>query len=603
MRVAGSLIAAGVLITLLAGGCPADSAADSAGPSGGTVTSGTGAVNGIVADQLIISVTPGAEPAAIDAVVSQAGGTIRERIDALAAVLIQIDPGQRTAAEAALNDSPLIEDVIDNQQYSADPNFQASGGNAGWHLSAVEAAGAWAMTTGAAGVLVAVLDTGVESTHPALAARLVSGANVADGVSGTNDTLGHGTAVASVIAGAAVAGTTSIGVAPGVRVLPIRVTDARNSATSWSIAAGLALAVERGARVINISLAPEGADSDAFLLRQAEAARLRGALVVMAMGNTGRRSSAPATESITFVGAIDEHLARAAFSTFGPALALAAPGVDIQAATLGGGLGLYDGTSLAAPIVSGVAALALSVNPALRPSTLRAIMESTAVDLGAAGWDESFGSGLVNAADAVNLARVTREFADSSPPRVVFASPMDGATVSGLVTVLLSVTDGSDLADVTLLLDDQPLASDSISPYTFVVDVDAFGASKHVLTARATDVFGNAGAASIVLDFATGEDLRPPTLAISTPTAGATLSGIVTLRVDATDDRRLASCTFIVAGQTIATVALEGAEAPAVYEWDVARSGLAGGDATLTARVSDAAGNIASESIRVRLAR
>jgi subtilisin family serine protease len=603
MRITGLILAAVTVVALLIAGCPAEDAGGGAASADGAVAGGAGPVSGIIPDQLIVNVTPGAEPAAVDALVAEAGGTVLERVDALAAVLIEVDPRQRNAAETTLNDSPLVEGTADNQQYSADPGEAPATGGAGWHLAAVDATGAWATTTGAPTVLVAVLDTGVDASHPVVAGKLVSGANVADGVSGTADTLGHGTAVASVIAGGAATGATSVGIAPGVRILPIRVTDGRDTATSWSLAAGMALAVERGARVINISLAPDGAGSDAFLLRQAEAARLRGALVVMAMGNSGQRTAAAATESITLIGAVDEQLARASFSAYGPALALAAPGVDIQAAALGGGLALYDGTSLATPIVSGVAALALSANASLRPATLRAILESTAGELGAAGWDESFGSGLVNAADAVALARATREFADSTAPQIDFVSPRDGETVLGLIDVSLGVTDGSDVSDVALYLDDRPLASDSLSPYGFVVDVDAFISGKHVLTATATDVFGNAGSATIVLDFLTGEDLQAPTLVIAAPAAGATLSGSVTLRVDASDDRRLESCTFIVAGETIATVALDGAEAPAVFEWDVARSGLASGDATLTARVADAAGNVASESIRVRIAR
>lgn len=589
------LFAIVLLAPLLFGGCPSES---------GGATVATTAVSGGSADapyeQVIVETTPGASDAAVNAAVEDAGATVAERLTDISAVLLNVRSGQGDTVAAELSDSPYIEGVLPNNTYAADPS-SGGGDSDPWHLGAIRAPAAWSATRGNGGVVVAVLDTGVDSTHPALSGRVQAGANTFDGLGGSGDAIGHGTAVAGTIAGAA-DGAHS-GVAPSVSILPIRVTNDAGQATSWTLAAGLTLALDRGARIINISMTPENAAADPFILRQCERARVRNALVVFAMGNSGARSSAAPTEAALFVSASTRSDTLASFATYGPAVALAAPGVDIEAPAVGGGYSAFSGSSLSAPVVSGVAALALSVNTSLRASTLRGVLLASARDVGPAGVDEQFGAGVVDAAAAVALAAETQQTNESAPPTPSITSPAEGAVVSGATTVQAAVSNAADLADLTLSIDGRTIAIDAAAPYAFVFDAPDFAAGSHTLRVVATDIYGNTGADELRFEVKSDEDTTPPALTLVTPAAGARLSGTVTLRVDATDDRELASAEFLVGGTSIATVSLSTNEASGAYTWNVASSSAPTGDATFTVRVRDAAGNSQTSSVRVTIAR
>lgn len=595
MRTICPWLAAGVLATIFLG----------CGESG-SLTAGVAELStappGVVPDQLVIQTVPGTSPAEVTALARQVGATVADRLDSLSAVLLQVDPVRRDSAAQQLGSSPLVEDVLANNTYGASPVASSEAAARQWHLDEIRAPATWMRGTGR-GVTVAVLDTGVDAGHPDLAGRVRGGANTADGVSGWGDGFGHGTAVAGAIAARANAVRQTSSVAPDASILSVRVTDAQNRATSWSLAAGIAYAVDAGARVINISLAPDGAESDTLLTRQCEWARVRGVLAVMSMGNTGARSGAEPTESLLLVGATTQARTRAGFSTFGDAVALAAPGERILTTARGGGYAAYDGTSLAAPIVSGVAALALSARADLRPSTLRGILLSTALDLGPAGPDVEFGAGLVDAAAAVELAAATAAYADTTPPALTVRGLSDGQTLSTAATVEAIVSDAADIADVTLAVDGQLIAVDSLAPFAIRLDPSAFRAGDHQVTVTATDVFGNASTRTLRITFRPDVDTTPPRLTFSAPAAGSTVRGVVTLRVDCTDNRGLASAEFSAAGQSLGTVPLAGTDAPAVVNWDVAASRVPTGETTLTVRVYDAAGNSETASIRVTVAR
>ncbi len=556
-----------------------------------TTESDDGAPAGtFVADQLIALSAPGASDAELAALFQDLGTTVRERLSTLSATLLQVDPARRDEVRERLAASPLIEELADNRVFEvgvepADPAFAIQ-----WHLEAIRAPQAWEYTTGDADVLVAVIDTGVDSDHPDLRDKLRQGANTADGATGWQDRNGHGTAVAGVLAAATNNQIGVTGVAPASPILPVRVTDEVNHATSWAVAGGIAFAVNAGAKVINVSI--DSMQDDPIVLRQVQAAWLAGALVVFASGNTGLQMQGGGSAEALFVGAVVQDLQPATFSTYGEFVDLAAPGAGIYTTQLDNTYGLSNGTSFAAPMVSGVAALIWSIKPELRPSTVRAILLETAVDVAAAGEDVRVGAGLLNAGAAIELALSVVDAPDTAAPSVSIRRPADGAAVSGVVVVELAVSDDSDIADVALLVDDVPVAIDNIAPYAFRINSGLFARGRHRLTAIATDLAGNAAQTSIDVSISGSSDSSAPTLTLLSPADGASVRGVATVLVSAADEA-LASAELLVDGQSLQEIAVSGAEARLAFTWDSAAASVSAGPHRLRVRALDQAGNAA----------
>ena len=254
--------------------------------------------------------------------------------------------------------------------------------------------------------LVAVLDTGVDPSSPDLAGVVLSGAGrsfVPASPSATADPNGHGTHVAGIIAASPGNGIGGSGVA-AARILPITVADADGRTTASALVRGLAYASARGARVINISFGGRGlsrAEQDAI-----DRASLRGALIVVAAGNTGgqRTPEYPgAYRQVLAVGALGASGRPLSLSARGPQLALAAPGEAVQSTAPGTSPALVarTGTSMAAAVVSGAAARIIAARPRLTAQQVRQILEETARDLPPAGTDSATGAGALDLAAAL----------------------------------------------------------------------------------------------------------------------------------------------------------------------------------------------------------
>jgi hypothetical protein len=247
------------------------------------------------------------------------------------------------------------------------------------------------------GVIVAVIDTGIDRAHPELAGAIVAGFD-AIGEKEAPDM--HGTA----IAGAIVAHARLTGVAPGARLLAIRAFSTAGpdaEATTMTIVRSIEYAMAQGARVINMSFA--GA-RDPLIARAIAEARRRGIVLVAAAGNAGPKSPPlyPAADAnVIAVSAtdVDDHLLDVA--NRGRQIAVAAPGVDVLLPAPGGRYQIATGTSFAAAHVAGIVALMLAKNPHLTPDQVRAALIATAHDLGPKGRDDMFGAGLADAFKAV----------------------------------------------------------------------------------------------------------------------------------------------------------------------------------------------------------
>ena len=244
-----------------------------------------------------------------------------------------------------------------------------------WPLDQTSFESTWPTTDGA-GVIVAVVDTGVRGDHEDLAGVVLPGLDLVGNSDGRVDPNGHGTHVAGVIAASTGNGRGVAGAAPGVRILPVRVLAADGSGQSSDVAAGVVWAVQHGARVVNLSLG--GTIPSEGMLDAITYADANGVLVVAAGGNGGAGANEPiypaAYEPAVAVAAVDANRVRASFSSSGTYIDVAAPGVGVVS-TYNSAVNAYassSGTSMAAPYASAAAALVVAANPAADAPRTRA---------------------------------------------------------------------------------------------------------------------------------------------------------------------------------------------------------------------------------------
>jgi subtilisin family serine protease len=291
-----------------------------------------------------------------------------------------------------------------------------------WNLDPINAYEAWDISKGTHDVVVAVLDTGIDWTHPDLAANIWNDSsgyhgynfisnnhlpmddniNSYDEVGGwdTNTYVYHGTHVAGVV-GAVINNNIGIAGIAQVRLMAVKVMNDSGEGTDATVASGIRWAVDNGANIVTMSLGVDG--PSATLQNQIAYACQHGVVTIAASGNSGSSmvSYPAAYPSVIAVGAVDSSLRRATFSNFGSGLDIMAPGVQIYSTRGGGGYQSLSGTSTAAPHVAGVVALMLSVNPALTPTEVGSVMNATATDISRAGYDTATGWGVVDAFRAV----------------------------------------------------------------------------------------------------------------------------------------------------------------------------------------------------------
>ncbi len=249
-----------------------------------------------------------------------------------------------------------------------------------------------------AGVVVAVVDTGVRTQLPDLAGTIfLPGYNAMQTGAQPNDDNGHGSHVCGTVAQTTDNGLGCAGVAPGCSIMAVKVLDSHGTGTNFTIAVGIRWAVDHGAKVINMSL---GGASSQTLRDAVQYAVNHGVTCCCAAGNGGGNGLLypAAYPEVISVGAIDANGRRASFSQYGSALTLCAPGVDILQQTFDprtgqAYFGSWNGTSMATPHVTGAAALLLSLYPQMTPADIKARLTGTARDLGAPGNDPYYGAG------------------------------------------------------------------------------------------------------------------------------------------------------------------------------------------------------------------
>jgi len=294
--------------------------------------------------QVLVKPKAGLSDDEFDKILRGNQGKIKEKIGNLRVHVVSVPENAEEAVVRALSKNPHIEFAELDMAYVAettvpnDPSFTSA-----WHLPKIQTPNAWDVSK-ADGITIAILDTGVDSTHPDLAAQMLPGWNAADGSVNTTDVNGHGTAVAGTAAAATNNGVGVSGVAWNAKILPVRVTNNPDgSAYTSDIARGLSWAADNGADVANISF---GVSGSATTTSAAQYMFSKGGLTVVSAGNSGIDPGYADNPYMISVSATDSNDAKASWSNYGAFIDVAAPGSYILTTNRGGGYGQWNGTSL-----------------------------------------------------------------------------------------------------------------------------------------------------------------------------------------------------------------------------------------------------------------
>jgi subtilisin family serine protease len=396
----GMVVGSTALAVLVAGGIEAD------------VAGAAPAVAEPSAPAADVSQPPGGTLDTVSAIVDE-GGTPR-------VVTVPATPEQAPAVKEQLQRQPGVIEVVTDTPVTlmgtVDP-YRASQ----WALDALGLDGLPGSAPDGSGQLVAVLDTGIQGTHPDLSGRIrcdlgedlaADAAAVDPAGNGCVDPNGHGTHVAGEIT--AVSGN-GVGVegASAASVLPVRVLDASGSGSSAALSQGIIDAVGKGARIISMSLSgPYNPLYDTAV----QYATSHGVVVVAAAGNNRQSGNTPgypaASPGAIAVAATDDTGRSASFSYSGPTNVISAPGVNILSTNNDGTYVYRSGTSMATPYVSALLARYLDGHPDATPASVYATLQATATDLETPGFDNDTGYGLINP-----TALLTGQVVQPSPPQ------------------------------------------------------------------------------------------------------------------------------------------------------------------------------------------
>ena len=458
--------------------------------------------------------------AAQQALVRGVGGKIKYTyhiVDAIAASIPE-------KAIVALQKNPNVAHVeLDIKVYALDAELDNS-----WGVKHIRAGVVHDLENKGAGVKVAIIDSGIDYSHPDLDANYGGGYDFVNKDTYPMDDNGHGTHVAGIVA-AEDDGEGVVGVASEAILYALKVLGSDGSGSYSDVIAALQWCRDNGIQVTNNSYGSSG-DPGVTVKAAFDDSASAGVLHVAAAGNSGNPPGRgdniiyPARyESVIAVAATDQSDKRARFSSTGPDVELAAPGVGIYSTYIGG-YTTYSGTSMASPHVAGVVALMIVANV----SNIRGQLQSTADDLGDSGLDWLYGYGLVNAAEAVGAPQPP----PNDPPTVSITSPADGFIFESGATIPFEGT-ASDTEDGNLTaslvwtsnIDGQIGTGGSFSK--------TLSDGNHAITAEVTDSGSETGSASIGITVGTPitDNIHVSDIDMSFKTAGPNVNAIATVTI------------------------------------------------------------------------
>lgn len=359
--------------------------------------------------EIVVELEPGSLPIfsrlAAQILALEHGATIQQEIPQIHTFVLKTSEFRREALARLLSGHPLVKRATKNFLYEPattipnDPLYSTDQ----WHHEHIGNPKAWDITTGDASQIIAVLDSGIDSDHEDLASRLLSGWDFYYNDANYEDICGHGTETAGVVGAVTNNGIGVAAVTWQPKVLPLKIAnDSASCLGSYSaISNALVYAADQGARVANISYAiynaPELQSSLSYF-------QSKGGLVFGAGGNGGAFKDLPDNPYLVSVAPTDKQDGILSSADSGPYIDLSAPGYFIRSTYPGNLYGSHGGSSAAAPIAAGVAALVMAADPTLLPGEVEAFLEGTAVDLGNSGYDPVYGWGRVDSWAAVSSA-------------------------------------------------------------------------------------------------------------------------------------------------------------------------------------------------------
>jgi thermitase len=378
------------------------------------------------------------------------------QVPALGVQRLRVPDGQELAIIAALRHHPLVEYAEPNYILRAvldpnDPFFPSQ-----WGLDMIDAPEAWDVTTGSSDIIIAIVDSGIDLDHLDLKNKIwvnndetlngldddgndkvddVKGWDFINNDNNPQDDYGHGTHVAGIAAAETNNSTGVAGLSWGARIMPVKVLGSSGQGPISSVANGITYAADNGAQVINLSLGGTGLADNETLKGAVNYAYSKGCLLVAAAGNCDPSCYEPiypaAYDHVIAVAATNSSDNRAWFSNYGSYIDVAAPGVSIYSTVRNNGYGYMDGTSMATPFVSGLAALIWSEYPGYTNDQVEGRIETRAVDLGETGWDQYYGHGRIDA----HAALLCTPNLGASPQSIAFLADDDTDPIPSSQTV------------------------------------------------------------------------------------------------------------------------------------------------------------------------
>lgn len=421
-RAAAAGIMAAAVMLLVVGATPQRAAA-------------AGASSTAPSAEVLVQFRPGTSASAIDAINASLGAVEAGSIPQLGVRVVRVPAAQQASVVAAFSRRSEVAFAEANGTFRAvgtpnDPGYASE-----WGLSRIQAASAWDVTTGSAAISIAIVDSGIDVTHPDLSSKVISSVNFSTSAT-SSDVYGHGTHVAGTAAAATNNATGVAGVGYNTSLQNVKVLGDDGTGAWSAVAQGITWATDHGAKVINLSLG--GTTASSTVESAVNYAWNNGVVVVAAAGNNGSSAAFyPAYyANVIAVAATDSNDLLASYSDYGSWVDIAAPGSSIYSTMKNNTYGYMSGTSMATPHVAGVASLVLA--QVGTNAAARACVTGTADNIGVSG----IGSGRVNAYAAVVCA--TQPTTGSVAGTVTDSAT--GAAIAGATVSVGTATTTTDTA-------------------------------------------------------------------------------------------------------------------------------------------------------------
>jgi thermitase len=497
--------------------------------------------------RLIVGYKSGADTTSAKRTLSANGAEAgaESALSALGAEAVKVPAGRSLATMAALRMNPSVDFVeVDHVRKASDlvPNDPEFKTGHQPELNEVRMPAAWGRTTGSA-VKIAVVDTGVSAVND-LSGAVLGGWDFVNGDNRPDDDVGHGTAVASLIAARGNNGTGMAGGCWQCKIIPVKVLDSEGSGYDSDVAAGIVWAVNAGASVINLSLG--GPDPSSVLLNATKWATLKNVLLVAAAGNenTSKRSYPAAYPDVLSVGATQTGtLNRARYSNYNSStdhwVDVVAPGYVTVMTDDGTYRHGWEGTSFSSPIVAGIAGLVKTVHPNYTGWSLQHAITASAHKV----YWTNYGKVDANAALAIGT--------DGSAPYIKSISPGQWGKVHGISGITVGgAGDGwSGVRAVELLVDGKWTNYDAAAPYQLYFNTTGRNGTIK-LTVKVSDKAGNSQSYNRLV---WADNVAPVVKITKAPANNAKISGTVTIYTAASDKYGISRLQLLINGKAVQT--------------------------------------------------